>query len=263
MNLINQQRVIPDLMKFAENKRHNVLISGCEGCGKTYLANLYSKKLGIDDFQIVESKMQSIKESIDNCLHLNTPIVLCIENLDLGVTAVSYAILKFLEEPAENVYIVVTCRNIKKIPNTILSRCVSLTLTNMAESDLISYAKQTNATQFAEIQKDINLWKCAKSISDVDILLNLNSQQIGYFKTLQSVVGSKDSVSNIIWKLQKFPDGTATPIELVICYLMYSTDSQMFLIACHNCLVALSDGKLGTHAVLAKFAFELKYMLKY
>ena len=139
MNLINQQRVIPELTRFAENKRHNLLISGIEWCGKTYLAKLYAKKLNIDDFQIVESKISSVKDAIENCIHINTPIVLCIENLDLGVNAVSYAILKFLEEPSDNVYIVVTCRNIKRIPDTILSRCVTIALSPMVESDLVVY----------------------------------------------------------------------------------------------------------------------------
>lgn len=260
MNLTNQQRVISKLIQFAESDKHNVLISGTESCGKTYLAKMYAKHLGIADFKVIESKMSSVKEAIDNCVHLNTPIVLCIENLDLGVNAVSYAIFKFLEEPAENVYIVVTCRNIKGIPDTILSRCVSLTLTPMVESDLVSYAKQTNAAQLAEIQKDMNLWKCAKSISDVDRLLSLSPQQISYFRVLQSVLNSNENVSNIIWKLQKFPDGTPTPIELVIRYIMYSIESVVVFSACHDCLMGLSDGKIGAHAVLAKFAFEIKYL---
>lgn len=260
MNLINQQRVIPELIKFAESDKHNVLISGTESSGKTYLAKLYAKYLDIADFKVIESKISSVKEAIDGCLHLSTPIVLCIENLDLGVNAVSYAILKFLEEPAENVYIVVTCRNIKGIPDTILSRCVSLTLNPMVESDLVSYARQTNAIQFAEIQKDMNLWKCAKSIGDVDRLLSLSSQQISYFRVLQSIFNSNEPVSNIIWKLQKFPDGTETPIEIAVRYIMYSIESVMVFSICHNCLMGLSNGKIGTHAVLAKLAFELKYL---
>ncbi|MCM1226163.1 MAG: AAA family ATPase [Clostridium sp.] len=259
MNLINQQKVIPELAKLAESRRHNVLISGTEGCGKTYLARLYAKQLGIEDFIIAESKVSSVKEAIDTCMNLHTPIVLCIENLDLGVNAVSYAILKFLEEPSENVYIVVTCRNVKGIPDTILSRCVSLTLSPMAKTDILLYAKEQNAVQFAQVYKDRVLWECVKSIGDADKVLGLTALQISYFKNLQSLLNGKSTVSDIIWKLQKFPDGTAAPIEITIRYLMYSIKSSVVFTACHKCLTALSNGKIGTHAILARFVFELKY----
>lgn len=259
MNLINQQKVLPELINFANNKQHNILISGAKGCGKTYIAKLYAKELNIEDFQIVESKMSSVKDAMENCMNINSPIVLCIENLDLGVNAVSYAILKFLEEPAENVYIIVTCRNIKKIPDTILSRCTTLTLGSMVESDLVLYAKDCNNIQFSHIYKDSILWKCVKSISDVDILINLDTFQINYFKKFSEILVSKDSVSNLIWKLQKFPDGTSTPIEIVIRYLMYSITSNKLFDACHECLMSLSYGKLGIHAVIAKFVFKIKY----
>lgn len=260
MDLKNQQMIYPELVKFAEHKRHNILISGVEGCGKTYLAKLYAKELKIEDFQIVESKMSAIKNAIENCMHINTPIVLCIENLDLGVNAVSYAVLKFLEEPSENVYIVVTCRNVKGVPDTILSRCVTLTLSQMAESDLVVYAKEENAVKFLQIYKDSIFWRCAKSVEDVDIMLGLNSNQIEYIKGLQGILTSTEPVYNVIWKLHKFPDGTLTPINIVIKYLMYSTSSNKIFKACHKCLMSLSYSQIGIHAVLAKFVFEVKYM---
>lgn len=259
MNLINQQTMLPKLVQLAKNKRHNILISGIKECGKTYMAKLYAKELNIEDFQIVESKMSSVKTAMENCLNINSPIVLCIENLDLGVNSVSYAILKFLEEPTENVYIIVTCRNIKKIPNTILSRCTTLTLSPIAESDLVLYAKDHNNIQFLQVYRDSILWKCVKSISDVDILINLNKYQIDYFKKFPEILSSKDPVSNMIYKLQKFPDGTSTPIEIVIRYLMYSITSNIVFDACHECLMSLSYGKLGIHAILAKFVFKIKY----
>lgn len=262
MILRNQQDVMSDIQKLAAKRQHNILISGSEGCGKTYLAKLFAKEIGIDDFQIVESKVASIKESIDNCIGSTNPLILCIENLDTGINAASYAMLKFLEEPSDNIYIVITCRNIKRVPDTILSRCVTVALSHMEESDLVAYAKERNPEQLSSVQKDEILWRCARSIGDVDTLLNLNFQQMGYFKTLLSMLNSKESVSNIIWKLQKFPDGTSTPIEIVIRYLMYSIESETLFVHCHECLMSLSNGRIGTHAVLAKFAFEIKYTLR-
>lgn len=262
MNLINQQNAISELIRLSEKRKHNILITGAKHCGKTYLAKLYANKLGIEDFQIVESKMNAVKDAIDACIRLNTSVVLCIENLDLGVSGVAYAILKFLEEPNENVYIVVTCRNLKRIPDTILSRCVSINVAPMIDSDLISYAKNTNPEQFLKIQNIGVFWSCVKSMIDVDMLLSLTPLQLDYIRSLQGLIGTKETVNSIIWKLQKFQDGTATPIEFVIRFLMHSIASEKIFNACHSCLTDIADCRLGLHAVLAKFAFEIKYAVR-
>lgn len=260
MMLKNQQEVMPDIQKLAAKRQHNILISGPEGCGKTYLAKLFAKEIGIEDFQIVESKVSSVKESIDSCVGVTNPLILCIENLDTGVSAVSYAMLKFLEEPSENIYIVITCRNVKRVPDTILSRCVTVSLSHMEESDLVAYAREKQPDRLSAIQKDEILWKCARSIGDVDKILEMTSTQIEYLHSLCGLFKSKDSVSGIIWKLQKYQDSTPTPIELVVRYLLYSNSDSRWFSACHRCLSALSDGRIGTHAVLAKLVFELKYL---
>ena len=94
---------------------------GPEGCGKSYLARQFAIKLGVDDFALVEPTVAGIREISDLCSEITTPIVICIENLDTGVVAASYTLLKFLEEPRKNVHVVVTARNIKHLPDTIPS----------------------------------------------------------------------------------------------------------------------------------------------
>ena len=102
-----QMNALEELKELAKSDRHSILIEGFEGCGKSYLAHEYRRMLGIHDFCIVKSDMDSIRETIDSTTTTNSKIVLCIENLDCGVVNVSYALLKFLEEPQNNVYIVV------------------------------------------------------------------------------------------------------------------------------------------------------------
>ena len=115
MELISQRAALEDLHRLADANKHSILIEGSEGCGKSYIAKQYATMLDIVDFQVVEPKVQCIKEAINSCYVIDNPIVLYIENLDTGVLAASYALLKFLEEPSSHVYIVITCRNLQNI----------------------------------------------------------------------------------------------------------------------------------------------------
>ena len=257
MNFKNQTEATQILQSYADKQRHAVLISGPDGCGKSYLAKYYSQLLNISDFYLVVSKMDSVRETLDACSVLQNNVVLCIENLDMAVNAVSYAILKFLEEPRSNVYIVVTCRNIKQIPDTIVSRCVTVNVPPMVSSDLTEYAKMKYPTELKLAMNDDILWKCVRSISDMKLLADLTPENIAYIHELCGSINPSTSVSGIVWKLQNFPDKKPTPMVIIIRYLMYSNAKWQKY--CIECLNTLSFGRLGVHAAVSKLVFELKY----
>ena len=100
-----QKEPIQELKQLADSDRHSVLVEGPSGCGKSYLAKQYAAMLGISDFAVINPTVQDIRDSINGSYNLDSPIVLCIENLDCGVPAASYTILKFLEEPLSHVYL--------------------------------------------------------------------------------------------------------------------------------------------------------------
>ena len=258
MNFTCQQAAISDLSSLAERRRHSVLIEGVEGSGKTYLAQHYAKLLDISDVQIVEPNVQSIKSTIEACYKIDNEVVLCIENLDTGVAAVSYALLKFLEEPNPNIYIVVTCRNINRVPDTIISRSVCVLTSPPIDSDIAIYASNKDNTKFTELRTR-HIWSCIRTFKDVDIVLSMTSQQIEYFNSLSSMMGFKDTVSNMMWKLGHYPDNSETPIEIVIRYIVELSDSSHIRQAGIQCLSDLSNSRIASHAVLAKFLFECKY----
>lgn len=259
MKLKNQENIMPDLIQMAKSKKHNILISGIKGSGKSYLAKQYAKILNIPDFQLVEPKINVVREVMESCVGLNHPIVICIENLDLGVQGTSYAILKFLEEPSENVYIVITCRNIRQIPDTIVSRAVTMELAPMIKSDLTDYAREKNQSQFEIILQDKYLWQCVMSIDDIDILFELNQSQVEYIASWKALFHKNYSVSEIMWKLQKFPDSSSIPISILIRYIMYSGQSAIIFEICSHCLTTIENSKIASHVALAKLIFELRY----
>lgn len=258
MNFVCQKSPLRELDELRLSDRHSILIEGPSGCGKTYLAMQYANMLDIEDFQIISPKVDEIKSTIDLCLQLETKVVLCIENLDIGVPAASYALLKFLEEPSDNVYLVVTCRNIKHVPDTIVSRSAVVVTAPPVDIDLVTYSLSVDKDKFDEVKLS-PLWKCVRTFTEAETVLGMTPEQLTYFSNLPSLCTFRDSVSTLVWNISHYPDNTECPVELVIRYIMNEVDTQHAKRVGISCLNDLALKRIASHAVLSKFIFELKY----
>lgn len=253
-----QQEALSLLQELAKNDKHSILIEGVKGSGKTYLAKQYAKMLEINDFQAIDPNVQSIRDSVDAFYKIKNKAVVCIENLDTGVAGASYSLLKFLEEPTSNAYIVVTCRNIKKVPDTIVSRSAVITTSPPIPADLELYGREKDMAQFS-IKKLLPIWRCARSFSDADKILTMSGDQLKFFMDLESKLQFKDSVSQMIWDFSHYPDNTEAPVELVLRYIMNACNNAHITNSAIQCLNDLALGRLSTHAILAKFFLDAKY----
>lgn len=253
-----QKEAFDQLLLLKDSKRQSLLIEGPEGCGKTSLARQYSQLVEVPDFQVIQPKVDEVRQAVETCLSLNQSVVLCIENLDTGVPAASYALLKFLEEPLPNVYIVVTCRNIKYVPDTIISRATVVTVSPPIDSDIAQYATCKDPVNYNRV-KDTTAWKCVRTFNDADKVLSMKSQELSYFDSLSELCNTSDSVSNIIWKLGHYDDNTETPLELVIRCVMNFANTSFVQHCGIECIRDLSQRRIAPHAILAKFAFNIKY----
>lgn len=255
----SQKSQLIQLAEFSKSRCHSILIHGPKGSGKTYLAKQYADMLNVSDFQVIKCDVATIRESIDSCISLKSNVVLCLENLDTAVSAASYTILKFLEEPLPNVYIVVTCRNIEQVPDTILSRSVVVTCSSPTDSDIAHYAESENLSKYSTL-KHTDIWKAVKSFSDAKLVLSMSSNQINYFCQIDSLMTFNDAASNIVWALGHYPDNTETPIQFVLQYIMTKTSSKTIKRGAMSCIQDLSLGRVSAHAALARFVFEAKYV---
>lgn len=258
MNFTCQKSALFELAKLAERRRHSILIEGVEGSGKTYLAQQYAQMLDVPDVQIVEPNVQSIKSTIEACYRIDNEVVICIENLDTGVSAAAYSLLKFLEEPNPNIYIVVTCRNVNRVPDTIISRSVCIITSPPIDTDIVIYATNKDNSKYTELRTR-HIWSCIRTFKDVDTVMNMTPQQLEYFNSLSSMMEFKDTVSNMMWKLGHYPDNSETPIEIVIRYIVELSDNLHVRRAGIQCITDLSTSRIASHAVIAKFLFECKY----
>jgi replication-associated recombination protein RarA len=259
MNMVNQSEALNTLTVLAKNYQHGIVISGTSGSGKTYLAREYAKLLNVETFYLVSPSMSDVRSVIDMCTDATNDIVLCVENLDNGVLQVAYPLLKFIEDCPKNLYIVITCFNIRQIPDTILSRCALVNINNPISADLDQYARSVNNAEFTRL-KSLPIWQCAKSFSDVDTIMKLDSEALAYFDNLQSSLDMKSPVSSIAWKLQYFENKTPTPLVLVIRYLMHFVVSPSHTRSCIDCLNALATSRISQNAIITKLVFDLKYL---
>lgn len=258
MNFMNQKEALEQLEVLADYDRHSILISGPTGCGKSYLVKQYGTMLGIRDIQFVAPQVQAIKDAVNECMKQSNPILLSIENLDSGVIAVSYTLLKFLEEPTQNVYVVVTCRNVNRVPDTIISRSATVVVSPPRLQDIAAYAQSKDASRFNQpVVKKI--CECVRTYSEIDEILKMNNLQLEYISDLESLLGFNDTVTNIVWRLGHYEDGSETPIQLVLQYIISRAKTEHIRQAARTCLQDLSIGRLGTQAVLSRFAFECRY----
>lgn len=259
MEIKAQRNALETLKMLASQDRQSILIEGFSGSGKTYLAKQYANLLHIDDFVEVPAKVSNIRESIEECSKLNSKLILCIENLDEGVASSSYALLKFLEEPLPNVYIVVTCNSISSIPDTILSRVIHINIDPLTHSDLESYASSVSFERFHSSQSSV-LWNCARSFSEIDEILSMSQDQLEYYESLKTMCNnSRDSVSTMVWNLSHYPSKEPSNVELAIRCVMFFANS-LFISKCGlECIHDLEQSRVSEHAALSKFIFNIKY----
>lgn len=255
MELINQRSAVAALDELSRTGCHAILIDGASGVGKSYLSRYYADKCGIEAYLNVPAKMDAIRETMDSCYTVENPVLICLENLDSGVVGTSYAILKFLEEPPANVWLVITCKNIRQIPDTILSRTIRISIPPVSEDDILTYLRSADSPLKGQVEE--HLLPCLRSFNDVDKILALSADNISYLSNVASLINVKDPISKIVWKLQKFPDGTSTPTDIVVRALMHSRSD--FVIPCIQYFHDVEYGKIPDHAALSLLVMDIKY----
>jgi DNA polymerase-3 subunit delta' len=101
------------------------------GENPTIEINKLVKKLKAKLLEFSVNKIEDIRElnSFTN-LSTDTPQAIVLQNIENCTTEASNALLKNLEEPAENIFYILTCDSVNQVLPTIVSRCEIIKLKN-------------------------------------------------------------------------------------------------------------------------------------
>lgn len=176
--MVGQKKLLNKLNKYTlDNLPHSILFLGERGSGKHSLASFLSSKfnLGLIDMT------KTIEEEYINNIYISTVPTFYLIDLTEVVEKEQNKLLKLVEEPPSNAFLILLGIEKGLILNTILSRCLILELEEYSEEELQS---------FSSTPLDFNLFKTPGQI------INFN------FMTLDKV---KEVTSRLIKVEEDYP----------------------------------------------------------
>ena len=123
--MIGQDRLLKELKSFdLYSLPHSMMFIGEDGCGKHVLANEISSYYGLSLYDISEN----IDFETISGIYEKTLEGIYLIDLSNATEREQNVILKFLEEPLDNSYIIILCLSLKTMPNisTTAARPLSL-----------------------------------------------------------------------------------------------------------------------------------------
>ena len=155
---IGFQNIVDNFTKRSKKNAlsHAHLISGDDGIGKSYLANILGKiildgEIYREYVDIVNYKASKASFGVDDVRNIITEVskkpfegdkkVIIIHGGNKLTIQAQNALLKTIEEPPSGVYIIILCESLELILDTIKSRCEIYRLTPLNRDELKEYIK--------------------------------------------------------------------------------------------------------------------------
>ncbi len=131
-DVLGQDHIVSVLKSSLEAPSHAYLFSGSRGVGKTSIARIFAKELGVSTNDIYEMDAAS-NTGVDNMRELSEAAntlpfdskykVYILDEVHMLSKSAFNAFLKTLEEPPRHVIFILATTETNKVPETIISRC--------------------------------------------------------------------------------------------------------------------------------------------
>ena len=210
--VIGQAHVVSALTNALTSQRvhHAFLFSGTRGVGKTTLARIFAKAmtcesgisaepcgqcaacLGIDQGNLIDmievdaasrTKVEDTRELLDNVQYTPTTSrfkIYLIDEVHMLSTHSFNALLKTLEEPPEHVKFLLATTNPRKLPTTVLSRCIQFNLKSVDITRLADHLEKILMVEKIRFEPQALLILAKSARGSVRDSLSLLDQAIAY-----------------------------------------------------------------------------------
>ncbi|WP_298633859.1 DNA polymerase III subunit gamma/tau [uncultured Umboniibacter sp.] len=209
---VGQEHVLRALINALDNNRlhHAYLFTGTRGVGKTTIARILAKCLNCEQgvsskpcgecnacldiaagrfIDLIEvdaasrTKVEDTRELLDNIQYAPTAgrfKVYLIDEVHMLSNHSFNALLKTLEEPPPHVKFLLATTDPQKLPITVLSRCLQLSLKNMTPERIVSHLQTVLASEALGFE-DEALWSIAQAADgSMRDALSLTDQAIAF-----------------------------------------------------------------------------------
>lgn len=200
-NFIGQKKILDRIRNIdIDNLPKSLLLLGEPGSGRRSIIDIISNKLGLSIIDITENISLSLLNEINikpiPCIYLINGAYLNIQKENV--------LLKFLEEPSVNCYIIIIGESKKQFLSTIINRCQIWELEPYSKEELFFFTKDDNILSIASTPGQIiNLQN-----QNFEDLLNL------CYTIIDKLCNANISNSLSIDKKIKFSDKDNTGFEL-------------------------------------------------
>lgn len=142
--MVGQDRIIEIINKLSiDTFPRTLMLEGDDGCGKHTLCSIIGKKLGLDCVDITNSL--TLDTIWDICEKVE-PYIYIIDTKSISIREEN-VVLKFLEEPLKNAFIIVLCTRRDLLLDTIQNRCVVWTLDKYTKDTLGQFLPNENESK--------------------------------------------------------------------------------------------------------------------
>jgi DNA polymerase III subunit gamma/tau len=141
---------------------HAYLFSGSRGTGKTSVARIFAKTLGINSEDIYEidaasnrgiDEIRAIRDAVQTYPYSSKYKVYIVDEVHMLTKEAWNAFLKTLEEPPEHVIFIMATTEQHKLPDTVVSRCECFAFKKPTHQTLVEAILKVSKEEKYEIEK--------------------------------------------------------------------------------------------------------------
>jgi DNA polymerase III subunit gamma/tau len=164
--VLGQEHVVKSLKAALDQEQpaHAYLFSGGRGIGKTSLARIFARELGVSEKDVYEIDAAS-HNGVDEVRALREGAVLLpleskykvyvLDEVHMLSKGAFNALLKIIEEPPQHVIFILATTDIHKVPETIISRCEVYRLERPTRTLLTEMVERICKKEGVSITKDV------------------------------------------------------------------------------------------------------------